>query len=218
MGVFVVGDGLLDVALQAVDGEVHLGQADGGGVLLQAEEGEPVHRVFMAALDEAGALDEHAARAAGRVEHDAALRREHVGDERDQRDRREELAAVVGLLVGELGEEVFVDAAEHVARDLFEFFRVEGAQELAEDGVVEFLIFSLGEHTAQVLVVFLDGLHRLDDGLGPVVAVGQRNQIVKLGLGPEKDGALLREVRLGERPCLAAARGQVRFDVSLTAR
>ena len=38
--VFVVGDGLLDVALQPVDGQVHLGQPDGGGVLFQAVEGE----------------------------------------------------------------------------------------------------------------------------------------------------------------------------------
>lgn len=35
MGIFLVGDRLLDVPLQPVDGRVHFRQADGGGVLLQ---------------------------------------------------------------------------------------------------------------------------------------------------------------------------------------
>ena len=60
----------------------------------------------------------------------------------------EKLAAVVGLLVGELGEEVFLDAAEDIAGDFFQFIRVERAQQLAEYGVVQFLVFALGQHTA----------------------------------------------------------------------
>ena len=112
--VFVVGYGLLDVALQAVDGQVHLGQADGGGVLFQAVEGELLGGVGVQALHEMRTLHEHAAGAAGRVEHDAACRFDDVGDQRDQGDRGKELAVVVGLQVGELGQEVFVDAAEDV--------------------------------------------------------------------------------------------------------
>jgi hypothetical protein len=61
VGVFVVGDGLLNVAFQAVDGQIHLGEADRGGVLLQTPERELLGRVFMLPLDEAGALYEHAA-------------------------------------------------------------------------------------------------------------------------------------------------------------
>ena len=52
--------------------------------------------------------------AAGRVEHAAVVRLDDVDDGLHQRDGREELAAVMRLLVGELGEEVLVDAAEHV--------------------------------------------------------------------------------------------------------
>ena len=44
--VFVVGDGLADVALQAVDGEVHLGEADGGRGLLLTVEGDAMAGVL----------------------------------------------------------------------------------------------------------------------------------------------------------------------------
>jgi hypothetical protein len=42
-------------------------------------------------------------------------------------DGGEEFPAVMGLLVGELGEEVFIDAPEDVAGDLFQFIWIEGA-------------------------------------------------------------------------------------------
>ena len=151
--VFVVGDGLLDVAFQAVDGQVHLGQPNGGGVLLQTAEGEPLGGALAVLLDDARTLHEHAAGAAGRVQHRAALGVEHVGDQRDEGDGRKELAAVVGLLVGELGEEVFVDAAEDITGDLLQLVGVEGAQQLAEDLVVQLLVFALGQDAAQVVVV-----------------------------------------------------------------
>ena len=110
--IFVIGDRLLDVAFEAVDGEVHPGQADGGGVLLQAAEGEALGGVATVLLHGAGALHEHAAGAAGRVEHRAALGVQHVGDQRDQGDGGEEFAAVMSLLVREPGQEVLVDAAD----------------------------------------------------------------------------------------------------------
>ena len=84
-------------------------------------------------LDDARALHEHAAGTTGRIQHGAALGVEHMGNQRDQRDGGEELAAVVRLLVGELGEEVFVDAPEDIAGDLLQLIGVEGAQQLAED-------------------------------------------------------------------------------------
>ena len=43
---------------------------------------------------------------------------------------------------------------------------------------------------------------------GAVVTVGQGDQVVELRLGPQEDRALLGEVLLGQRPRLAAARGQ----------
>ena len=60
--VLVVGDGLGDLSLQAVDGEVHLGDADGVAVLLLAVEDDLLRRVAALVLDEVAGLDEHAAR------------------------------------------------------------------------------------------------------------------------------------------------------------
>ena len=182
MRILVVGNRLLDVAFETVDGEVHLGEADGGAVLLQTAEGEPLGRTLVVLLDGARALHEHPAGAAGGVEHRAPLGIEHAGDERDQRDGGEELAAIVRLLVGEAGEEVLVDAAEDVAGHLLQLVRVEGAEKLAEDVVVEHLVLAFGQHTPKALVVRLDRLHRGDDGPGAVRAVGQGDQVIKLGL------------------------------------
>ena len=92
--------------------------------------------------------DEHAARSAGRVEDGAGIGVEDMGDQGDQRDGGEELSAIVGFLAGELGEEVLIDPAEDIARDLLEFIGVELAEEVSEDFVVEFLVVALGQHTS----------------------------------------------------------------------
>jgi hypothetical protein len=212
MRVLVVGDGLLDVAFQPVDGQVHLRQADGGGVLFQPIEGELVDRVFLLALDEAGTLDEHTAGTAGRVQNGAPFGFEDVGDERDQRNRCEKLAGVVGFLVGELGEEVLIDATKYIAGDTLEFIRVECAEELTEHTVVQFLVFALWQNAPEVVVVALNGLHRLDDSSGAIVAVREGNQVVELCLRLQEDGALLGEVFLGQCPRLAAALWKVCFN------
>ena len=136
-----------------------------------------------------------------------------MGDQRDQGERREELAAVVCLLVGELGQEVFVDAAEDVAGDTLQLVRVEETQQPAEHVVAQVLILGLGQGAAQAGVVGLDGLHGRNDGLGPVCGVGQGNELVELRRGPQEDGASLGEIFLGERPLLAAADGQTVHDV-----
>ncbi|OQC06853.1 MAG: hypothetical protein BWX80_01351 [Candidatus Hydrogenedentes bacterium ADurb.Bin101] len=217
MGVFVIGAGLLDITFEAVDRQIHLGQADGGGVLFQAIEGKFLGGVLVPPLDHACALDEHAARAAGRVQHRAAFGFQDIGDQRDQRDGGEELTAVVGFLIGELGQEILVDTTEHVTGDALEFFRIKRTQKLTEDLVVEFLIFALGQDTAQVLVVGLNGFHRVDDGLGAVRAIGQGHQRVELGFGLQEDSALLREVFLCQGARLAAAFGQIGFDAILDA-
>ena len=80
MRVLVVGDRLADVAFEAVHGEVHLGEMDSGGVLLQAPEGEPIGGAPAVLLHRARALHEHPAGAARRVEYRAAVGVEHVGD------------------------------------------------------------------------------------------------------------------------------------------
>ena len=216
--VVVVGDGLPDVAFEPVGGEVHPGQADGRVVLLDAAEGEPLRRASALLLHGARALHEHAAGAARRVEHGAAVGVEHVGDERDQRHRREELAVVVRLLVGEPREEVLVDAAEDVAGNPLELVRVQLAQQLAEHLVVERLVLALGQDAAQAVVVGLDGLHGHDDGGRAVGAVGQGDEVVEPGLGPQVQGVLLREVLPGDRPLPAPRVGSPAAISSRTAR
>ena len=73
---------------------------------------------LVVALDELRALDEHAARATGRVEHATVEGLEDLDDEPDDGVRREELAAALALLRGEVGEEVLVDQAERIAVEL----------------------------------------------------------------------------------------------------
>ncbi len=118
----------------------------------------------------------------------------------------------MGFLVRELGKEVFIDAAEDVAGDPLQLVGVEGPQQLAEDVVVEFLVFALGQDAAQALVVRLDGLHRRDDGLGSIRSVGQGHQVVEPCLGFEEDGTLPGEIFFGDGSPLAAAEGQLRFN------
>ena len=188
---------------------------NGGRVLLQASEGEPLGGAAAVLLHGPCALHEHPAGAAGRVEHRAPVGVEHVGNQRDQGEGGEELAAVVRLLVGEPGEEVLVDAPEDVARDLLQLVGVEGAQELAEHAVVQLLVLRLGQDAAQAVVVCLDGLHGRDDGLGPVLAVGQGDEAIELGLRAQEDSALAREVLLRDRALPAAAGREGSLDLVL---
>ena len=138
-----------------------------------------------------------------------------MGDQRHQRHRREELPAVVGLLIGELGEKVLVDAAEDVAGDLLQLVRVERAQELAKDGAVQFPVFALGQDAAQAVVVVLNGLHGRDDSPGPVCAIRQGDEIVELRLGPKKDRAFLREIFFGKCPPLTTTGGKASLNARL---
>ena len=208
MRVFVIGDRLFDVAFQTMDGQVHLRQTDRRRVLLHPEEGQLFRGVLVLTLDDAGGLNEHAARSAGRIKHDAEIGLKHLGDERHERNRREELAAVMRLGTGELREEVFVDAPEHVARHFLQLFRVQLAQKLSENLVVQLVVFLLRQNALQRLVVRLDGLHRADNGLGAVGGIRQRNKIVELRLRTEEHGALRGEVLLRRLARLATPRRQ----------
>jgi hypothetical protein len=84
---------------------------------------------------------------------------DYFGDHADQRHRCEEFAVIVRFEVGELRQEIFVDAAEDVATRLLEFVRVERAQQLTEHIVVEFGVLALGQHALETVVIFLDGFH-----------------------------------------------------------
>ena len=87
-----------------------MAEADRRRVLFHAVEGYPFGRVPVQSFDEVGALHEHASRSTGRVEHTAIVGFDYVDDHLDERNRREEFPTVVRLLVGKLGQEVFIDA------------------------------------------------------------------------------------------------------------
>ena len=92
-----------------------------------------------------------------------------IDDGLHERGRREELAVVVGLLNGELGQEVFVDAAEHVAGGLLDLFAVEQAHQVFEHLGLEDAIV-LRQDALKRLELVLDGGHGLGDQLGQVTA------------------------------------------------
>ena len=96
-----------------------------------------------------------------------------VDDYLDKRDGRKKLPAVVSLLIRKLRQEVLIDAPKDVSVGALECRVVEGAQDLPENIVVEFLIFGLGQGAAQGLIGPFDPFHGVDDCLGSVSAVRQ---------------------------------------------
>ncbi|MNP30222.1 hypothetical protein D3C76_1232860 [compost metagenome] len=136
-------------------------------------------------------MHEHTAGATRRVEDDAVIRLQHVGDELHQRYGGEEFTAVMGPLIGKLGQEVLVNTTKDIPGGLLQLIWVQGTQELTQDVIGDAAIFVLRQLARQIGVVLLDGLHRLDDGLSTVIGVGQRYQGVKFSLGVEVDRSLL---------------------------
>ena len=117
------------------------------------------------------------------------------------------------LLVGELRQEVLVDAPEDVAGHALELVGVQLAQQLAEHLVVERLVLALGQDAAQAGVVGLDRRHGRDHGGRAVGPVGQGDEVVEARLGPQEEGVLAREVGPRDRPPAAPARRQARLDL-----
>ena len=113
MLVVVEGVAVADLRVDAADGEVHLGQPPGGVVRLLPVDGD-VADAPAVRLDELLALDEHPAGAAAGIVDAALVGREHLHQHADNVRRRIELAALLALGAGELREEVFIDAPEHV--------------------------------------------------------------------------------------------------------
>ena len=188
VGVVVVADGLLDIPLEAVDGEVHAAKVGGGAFLLLAEDGELLGGVLPVLGDEAGALDEHAAGAAGGVEDVAVVGLEDLGEEADDAGGGVELSPTLSLGHGELGEEVFVDAAEGVVvggdRDLGDLL-----EEALEQGAGEKVV-GLGKDAGELGVLLLDGQHGGIHLRADVLCLGEVEEVVEPGLGREIEDPL----------------------------
>ena len=180
MEVAAEGVGVLgaEVGLDAAQGEVHHGEAAGGGVALLAVDADVADPAAVG-FDEFLRLHEHAAGAAAGIVDAALVGREHFDEEAHDAVRRVELAAVLAFGAGELGEEVFVDAAENVLGAIRFVAQADGADEVdefAEAVLVERragVVF--GQHAFEARVVALDGdhgvVHDLADGrlLGAVL-------------------------------------------------
>lgn len=164
-GVGVLGT---EVGLDAPDGEVHHREAPGGGVALLPVDRD-VAEPPAVGLHELLGLYEHAAGAAARVVDAPPVRRQHFDEHADYALGGVELAAVLALGAGELGEEVLVDPAQNVLGAVFGVAEADGADqvdELAQTLLVERRPgIVLGQHALEPLVVALEGHHRVIDQL-----------------------------------------------------
>ena len=127
-GVGVLGS---EVGLDAPEGEVHDGEAAGGGVALLAVDAD-VAELAAVRFHEFLALDEHAARSAGGVVDASPIRGNHLDEEADDAGGGVELAAVLSLGAGELGEEVLEDASKEVFGPAGGIGELDGADEVDE--------------------------------------------------------------------------------------
>ena len=159
--IVVEGVGFLNMAFQPMHGQIHFGQADGGGGFLLAVEGHALHGVQPFMLDEVTGLHKHAARAAGQIGHHAVVGLDDVHQGLHQRRRREEFAVVLGTLHGELHQEVFVDTAKHVASGVAQGFRVKAAQQVFEQFFLETVVV-FGQCVGQRRKIGLYGVHGID--------------------------------------------------------
>ena len=129
-------------------------------------------------FDEFDRLDEHAAGAAAGVVDPALVGRQHLHQHVDDAARGVELAALLALGAGELGEEVFVDPAQDVlgaAGLVAQADVADQVDELAQALLVQARVgVVLGQHALEGRVVALDGQHGVVDGLadGRLLGVG----------------------------------------------
>src|SRR5665647_1973520 len=175
VGVEGVGVVRPQVALEAADGEVHLGQAPGGGVALLPVDGD-VALAAAVLLHKALALHEHAARTAAGVV-DAALERlDHLDQQLDDAARRVELATALALGAGEAAEEVLVDAAQQVLAAALRVAHGDGADEV--DELTELLLVDDGagvvfaQHALEARILALDRHHGVVDELADLGLLG----------------------------------------------
>ena len=176
-----------------VDGQVHVGQAPRGGVGLLAVDGD-VARVAAVGFDELVGLHEHAARAATGVVDAVLVGFEHFDEDADDAARRIELAAELAFGLGELAEEVFVDAAESVARLAVSALEADVGDEVDEalhlDGLDAAAGVVAGELVLETGIVALDGEDGVVDQGRYVGACGPILEVMPAGLGGHPEDAL----------------------------
>jgi hypothetical protein len=115
VGIAVVVEGVAvgDLAIDAADGQIHLVESSGGVVGFLAVDADLADTTAVL-LDELFGLDKHAAGATAGVVDTALVGSQHLDQQTDDAGRGVELAALLAFGAGELGEKIFVDAAEDV--------------------------------------------------------------------------------------------------------
>jgi len=131
--VLVAGEGVAGlfskIEVDAANGQVHRRQAPGGRVGLLPID-RHVAQLAAVGLDEFLGLHEHAARAAARVVHLAAVRDED-GDQRlDDARRGVELPAALAFGAGEHAKEVFIHLAQRVAGHAGRVVKTDGGHQV----------------------------------------------------------------------------------------
>jgi len=166
-----VGRLLAEPGLDAVDGEVHVGEAPRRGVALLPEDGD-VGAPAAVGLDKLFRLDEHAPAAAGRIVDTAVVRLQHLDEHPHDTARRVELAAQLSLGCGEFAEEVLVDSAKHVASLTGATFETDIGDQVDETFHLHRLNAAAsvvaGELALEVRVITLDCKDRIVDQRGDV--------------------------------------------------
>ena len=175
MAVVVEGVAVGDLAVNAADGEVHLGEPPGRVVrLLTVDRDVGFLSLWGLAavavpvgmrVDELDRLHEHARGAAAGIVDATAIGLDHLDQELDHAAWRVEFAALLAFGARELGEKVLVDAAEHVLGAGLLVTDTDVADQIDElakarlvergPGVV------LGQHALECRVVALDAGHRV---------------------------------------------------------
>ena len=184
---------VVNVGVDAADGQVHLGQPPRGVVRLLAVDAD-VAQPAAVGLHELLRLDEHAAGAAAGVVDAAAVGGQHLHQQPDDRGGRVELAALLALGAGELRQEVLVDAAEDVLRPAGRVPQADVADQV--DELAEALLVQvgpgvlLGQHALERRVVALDGRHGVVDRLadGRLPRFGPQPRPARLRRHPEDVG------------------------------
>ena len=210
VGVVVEGVGLiagLDDAVQTVNGHIH--QAELGIVLhlFLSIKGHGRVGFHPSGVYKISGLDKHTAAAAGGVQQNAAGRLQHIDDHLDQRFGREEHAIVLGDVLSEFIEEVFIDTADDITAHFVQRAIVEDTKKFCQQFVREHGVI-LGQHAGELLRLGLHQLHGVVDYFakavhGMTVLIGQTrgcdisreiDQVFILGFPGQEQCALGRKV------------------------
>ena len=179
LGVAVVEEGvgaeLAQVGLNAPDGQVHLGHLPGGGVGVLPIDGNLVD-VAAVVLHELGRLDEHTAAAAAGVVDPAVVGLQNLHQGFDHAGRGIEFPGQFALLLGELGQAVFVGAAQNVLAVTVLHHLDVGKQvyHIPQAALVQLLAGKvLGQDVLETLVLLLNAAHGVVDDSADLRRVGR---------------------------------------------